>query len=118
MASTDALVTGGGIGGLALAVVYVGRLTLDWLRERRTAPTETATAAVTDAATANAALVSSLQLLQAENTRLHARVAQLEDEDRKKDEKITVLEAQIAHIATELAALRSTNRKGGIRVPD
>lgn len=106
MPATDQLVTGGGLGGIALAVVYVGRLTLDWLRERRKAPVETSTAAVTDAATANAVLLSTLESVQGENKRLQGRVKTLEDENAAKDRKLADLEGRLADIAAELAELR------------
>lgn len=111
MPATDELVTGGGIGGIALAVVYVGRLALDWLRERRKAPVETSTAAVTDATAANAVLLSTVEALQTENGRLNRRVADLETENSRKDAKLTELEARLSNIAAELAELRGTNER-------
>lgn len=110
MPTTDALVTGGGLGALALAISYIGRLALDWVRERRTGPRETTTAAVTDAATANAVLLSTVEALQGENTRLHKRVATLETENARKDEKLTELEGRLAQIAAELSELRGTTK--------
>ena len=108
MPATDALVTGGGIGGLALAIVYVGRLTLDWLRERRKGPVENTSAAVTDAATANAVLLSTIESLQSKNARLWTRVGSLETENARKDAKLTELEGRLSLIAAELAELRGT----------
>jgi len=102
----DQLITGGGITGLAVAIVYMGRLALDWLRDRRSAPINAASAYVGDAATANAVLVKSLEALQAENTRLVSRVQYLEAEDARKDGKISELEQRLSAIANELAALK------------
>lgn len=111
MPATDELVTGGGLGGIALAVVYVGRLTLDWLRERRKGPVETSTAAVTDAATANAVLLSTVEALQKENGRLNRRVESLETENARKDAKLTELEGRLSSIAAELAELRGSSER-------
>lgn len=102
----DGLITGGGIAGLVVALVYVGRLTLDWLKDRRTAPINAASAHVGDAAAANAVLVASLQSLQAENGRLVKRVQHLETEAERYEAKVTELEGRLSDIAGELAALR------------
>ena len=106
----DQLITGGGVAGLVVSVVYVGRLALDWLKDKRTAPITAASAHVGDAATANAVLVKSLEALQAENGRLVSRVQYLEAEDARKDSKISELEARLSGIAAELAALKSDGR--------
>lgn len=111
----EQLTTAGGITGAAIAVVYVGRLILDWYRERKTetpkAAAAVATAQVSDAATANAVLVATVQSLQAENARLAGRVQHLEDEADERNTKITQLEGQLAAIAAELASLRSSPHK-------
>ena len=106
----DAVITGGGVAGLVLSLTYVGRLALDWWRDRHTVSSSTASAHVGDAATANAVLVKTLEGLQAENGRLQARVQHLEAEDQRKADKITELERRLSDIATELAALRGGTR--------
>lgn len=111
----DPITTGGGIAGGIIALVYVGRLALDWWRERKQetpkAAAALASSQVTDAATANAVLVQTVETLQAENGRLSARVQHLEDEATERNRKITDLENQLASIARELATLRSDPRE-------
>lgn len=74
-------------------------------------------ATVTDAAAANAALVSSLTALQEENARLRSRVSSLEDELDERDKRIDALEVkardmeqrfleQLRVMSDELAALK------------
>lgn len=106
----DQLITGGGIAGLLVAATYVGRLGLDWLRDKRSAPTTAASVHVGNAATANAVLVATLEGLQAENSRLVKRVADLEAEDQRKDDKIADLEQRLQGIALELSALKGQGR--------
>lgn len=101
------LVTGSGIAGIIVALVYAGRLTLDWFKERRTGKVASSSAVVGDAATANTILVQTVTSLQGENARLVSRVIYLEAEDAKKDRKITELQHQIAGIAAELEKLRN-----------
>lgn len=76
------VLTGGGSAALVVAVTYAGRLWLDWWRERNTPPTTThATAAVADAATANALLLASLHEEREEVQRLSGRVQELETQN-------------------------------------
>lgn len=91
MISADSLVTGGGAAAILISVAYMGRLGLDWWRERRKGPS-----VVGDAATVNAMLVTSLEGLQKENGRLVARVAILEESARQKDSKISELKRELA----------------------
>lgn len=107
------LIAGGGAAALIIALVYVGRLGLDWLREKRSAPVAKTTAAVTDAAAANAVLVQTVETLQAETSRQARKIKHLEDEAAEKDAKIEALEqrlneaqGQIQTVAAELAALK------------
>ena len=99
----QALLTGGGVGGILVALAVVGRLMLDAWKT----PKGRRSNAVADAAEANATLVQTLTALQAENTRLSGRVSMLEDEAEAKDRKIDELEGRLNIIAAELAALKT-----------
>lgn len=100
------LLTGSGAAALIIALVYAGRLGLDWLREKRAAPVARTTAAVTDAAAANAVLVQTVETLQAETSRQARKIRHLEEEAEAKDKKIDELESRLNDIAAELAALK------------
>lgn len=109
MPSIDALVTGGGYLGLAALAIHLGRLLLDYLRHRHQQQ-RTPSRVMGDTAAANAVLVQTVEILQTENGRLVKRVKHLEEEDRRKDAKITDLEKRLAIIADELSELRSDHR--------
>lgn len=104
---TTSLLTGGGVAGLLGAAAYLGRLALDWRKEKRAAPRQDAAASITDAATANAVLVQSLDALRAENQRMARKIKHLEDEAEAKDAKIGELERRVQEILDELAALKA-----------
>lgn len=109
-------VAGGGIAGLILSITYVGRLALDWAKERKTGSVSEKSASVTDAATANTVILKSLEAVVAENGRMQRKIKHLEDESAEKDFKIKDLESrlagalsQIKDIADELAQLKTVH---------
>ena len=71
------VLTGGGVAGLMIAAVAVGRLALDWLKERSGEPRAERGAAVSDAATTNAMLLASLKEERESAQQLSAEVAEL-----------------------------------------
>lgn len=75
--ATSGLLTGGGIAGILVAAAYLGRLALDWLKQRHDGPPARTTAAVTDAEATNAILLSSLREEREEVQRLSHEVAEL-----------------------------------------
>jgi len=79
--TTQGVLTGGGIAGIIVAVVAVGRLTLDWLRQRSDGPVKHTTAAVADAEATNAMLLSSLREEREETARLSVRIEDLETQN-------------------------------------
>lgn len=101
------LVTGGGIGTLAAAAAYFAKLGLDGWRAGRTDQRLDRTTAVTDAATANATLVKTVETLQLENVRMAKKITHLEEEAELKDRKIDDLEKRLNDIASELSDLKS-----------
>lgn len=118
--TVDSLLAGGGTAGGIIAVGYVGRLALDWLKDHRsgevaekTAAVAEKTGAVTDAATASTVVLASLKALQEENTRQQEKIRHLEAEDERKSRVITELtdrlakaQVQIQGIADELEQLK------------
>ncbi|MCW2543122.1 MAG: hypothetical protein JWM40_674 [Frankiales bacterium] len=114
--NADQVLAGGGVAGLVIAVSYIGRLVLDWFKEKRSGDVVEKSTSVTDAATANAVILQSLKALGEENVRLQKKVGHLESESAAKDRKISELndrlgtaQEQIQSIADELAQLK-TNR--------
>lgn len=108
----DVLASGGVI-GLILALAYIGRLLLDWIKERKTDKTvgvtvgiAEKTAAMSDASTVNAMILSSLEAVTDENGRLRSRVESSEAENARLRGRIETLENEIAVIAAELRTLR------------
>lgn len=108
------IVTGTGSAGVLLLISYLGRLALDWWRNRDTPRNETA-GAVTDAAAANALLLASLretkeredqlsgqvENLRSQNARLYEQVRQ-QRRDHERD-----MDALRAEYEKEIAALKS-----------
>lgn len=112
--TTDSLVAGGGVAGLIIAVAYIGRLGLDWFKEKRSGDVIEKSTSVTDAATANAVILQTVKALGEENARLQKKVLHLERESQSKDSKISELndrlgraQVQIQSIADELAQLKT-----------
>ena len=98
----SALVTGGVSAGALGTLGFIAKVLLDAWK----APKGRRVAAVADAVEANAALIKTLEFLQAENRRLVGRVVALEDEADAKDRKIDELEARLNAIADELSDLK------------
>lgn len=101
------IVTGGGSGALGIGGAYLAKLAFDSWRAQRTDVRTDRTSAVTDAATANAIIVKTVETLQQENGRLVARVRALEEEAEIKDRKIDDLGRRMEEIASELSDLKS-----------
>ena len=118
------VLTGTGSAALVVAVAYAGRLGLDWWRERRTTPTaasRAASAAVGDAATANALLLASLHEEREEVQRLSGRVQELEtqnallyermrDQGREYEREISALRGQVDEFRRQLDSLQERLR--------
>jgi septal ring factor EnvC (AmiA/AmiB activator) len=117
----------GGMTGFAAACVYAFTQLLDWLDKRRAGELDERstditekTASVTDAATANAVILKTLDAVHAENDRLRQSVASKDAEIARKDARIDELQQQlreaaekIAKIYTELESMRSKHSPKG-----
>lgn len=99
----QSMLAGGGLTGLAGAIYLACKLVFDWLRDRHNGEITGKSASVTDAATANAVILKSLEALRIENDRLHRKVNHLDAENEQKDNKIAELETRLNQIAGELA---------------
>ncbi|HEX8489302.1 MAG TPA: hypothetical protein VF642_12210 [Propionibacteriaceae bacterium] len=118
----DVILANGGIAGLILALVAVGKLAKDWWRDRHDITNRDelqeltkGSTAVADASAANAVILASLNDMRTENARLTRKVETLELQNTAKDKKIRDLESKLADaldqihdIAAELAALKTT----------
>lgn len=91
MMGLDGVLVGGAGASLLGAVAWAVSLLFRAAQTR----SDAGTATVTDAASANAALVSSLAALREENARLLARVTSLEAQLDSKDARIDALEAEV-----------------------
>lgn len=118
----EALLTGGGAGGLIVALAYTYRQIVASRRERRVEPTEQHTAAMTNAETANTMLLSALREEREEVTRLSGRVQQLEDQnatlyERLREQRqayereIESLKSQLTEFAAQLEDLQTRLRE-------
>jgi chromosome segregation ATPase len=107
MGDQGAVLTGGGVAGLIVAVAYGLRLVLDWRAKRGDEHRAHTAGAIADAATANATLVQTVETLQRENSRMARKIKHLEDEAAEKDRKIEDLTSRVNEIAAELAALKT-----------
>lgn len=101
------IVTGFGSAGLGGGAAYVAKLVFDAWRAERTDDRLDRTTAVTDAATANATLVKTVETLQQENVRQAKKIELLEQEAEIKNRKIDDLEKRLNDIASELSDLKS-----------
>lgn len=109
------ILTGGGVVGLIWAAGYVGRLGLDTWRAKRAGPREESAAWITDAAAANAVLVTTIGSLQAENRRMGRKIQHLEQEAREKDRKITELEQRVPEVVGQDGSGRDAAGPGEAR---
>jgi len=99
------------VGGTGVSLLGALAWALTFLVKASQTRSDAGTATVTDAAAANAALVSSLNGLQQENERLRGRVTSLEDELEARDARIDALESRVremeARLHTEQTRLRA-----------
>ena len=120
-AATSGLLTGSGIAGLLLGLAYLGRLGLDWLKQRKDGPRVTTTAAVTDAEATNAILLSSLREEREEVQRLSHEVAELRTQnghlyqqmrEQRKDyeREVASLRTHLREVSDQLDALQQRLR--------
>lgn len=110
------ILTGSGVGVVAVAAVFLARLLLGWASERRESAAEKSSevsARVNDRATEVASLVQTVEVLQKENTRQAARIEALEKSLDERDKRIDALEVraaefkhQVDELMTELHNLR------------
>lgn len=105
--------SGGGIVGLVAVGYYLIKLAVDARHAKRSAAQLERSADTSDTATVNAMLTRSLEALQAENTRLVARVNALEEENAMKDEKIDSLEERVRALADEIADFKRAHHARG-----
>lgn len=116
-AATSGLLTGGGIAGILVALAYLGRLALDWIKQRHDGPAAKVTAAVTDAEATNAILLSSLREEREEVQRLSHEVAELRTQNghlyqqmrqQRKDyeREVTELRAQLRALTDRLESFQ------------
>jgi len=106
------LPTTGGITGFAVAVAYAMNLFIDWLDKRRlgeltekTTDTSIKTASVTDAATANAVILKTLEAVHVENDRLRKSNEEKDAEIARKDDRIDELQNQLREAAAKIASI-------------
>lgn len=114
----NSALTGGGSAAIVVAITYAGRLALDWWQGRTTPPSATPhTAAVADAATANALLLAALHEEREEVQRLSGRVQDLEtqnallyermrDQRREYEREISALRGQVDGFRRQLDDLQ------------
>lgn len=105
--SLSGFVTGAGSTGLIGGALYLIKLAFDARRDHRDDVRTDKSSAVTDAATANATLVQTVQALQLENVRQGKKIKHLEEEAELKDRKIDDLGKRLDEIATELSELKT-----------
>jgi chromosome segregation ATPase len=99
-------------GGSILVVGYGLRLFLEWVQQLRSGALEEKkldmaeeAQHVTDAAAANAIIVSSMHTLQGENARLSGKVERLEQQNAEKDARIERLQVEVSDLRTQVHLL-------------
>lgn len=113
----ETILTGGGSAGLVIAAAYAYQQWRASRREDHAAPREATSAAVTDAATANALLLASLREEREEVARLSGRIGDLEtqnallyermrDQRRDYEREISALREQIDLFRKQLDRLQ------------
>lgn len=102
----------GGSVGIIAAAVYAGREVNTWYSHRKDHEiaedgqhTAATSAAVADAATANAVLLRSYEKLLEENTRKDAKIESLENRNAEKDTKIEALQQQVRELRAQVHVL-------------
>lgn len=107
MTGIEGLLTGSATAGIGGAGVWAIYLVFRAVQTR----SDAGTATVTDAASANAALLSTVQSLQTENARLQARVGTLESQVAHRDDRIAEMSVRLGGTEDELAELRKEVRR-------
>lgn len=112
MADTSSLLSGGTVGALVVALGFVGRIVVGGLKEYRESRAESRkdeheksaglSARVQDEATQITVLNGTVETLGKENERLTKRVAKLEDDLTRRDEKIVLLQSEINDLQSRL----------------
>lgn len=99
-------------GGTLLIIGYGFKMLLDFISQRRSGKLEEKkvdmaedTQQITDAAAANAILLSSLQAVQADNVRKDARIEHLEGRNAEKDTKIEELQRTVRELRAQVHVL-------------
>lgn len=99
-------------GGTLLVIGYGLRLLFDFINQRRSGKLEEKkidmaedTQQITDAAAANAILLSSLQAMERDNARKDAKIDQLENRNAEKDAKIEGLQTQVRELRAQVHIL-------------
>lgn len=112
------VLTGGGSAGLVIAIAYALKLLLDWLKEDRAGRHTESMTTVTNAQTANAVILKSLEAMERENARMRSRVVSLETELADSDAKMDTLRARlidaqikISNISRELDEMKLYGNK-------
>lgn len=113
--TTQGLLTGGGIAGIIVAVGALGRLGLDWFKQRSDTPLRNTSAAVTDAEATNAMLLSALKEERTEVGRLGKRIKDLETQNGELYQQIR---DQRRDYEREVAELRDQLRMVSERLED
>lgn len=122
----ETILTGGGSGGLVVAMAYAYRQWQASRREHRAEPRTAATSAVTDAAAANSMILAALQEEREDNARNAGRIADLEtqnallyeklrDQRREYEREIGELRTQLTEVSNRLAGLQTRLRR---EIPD
>lgn len=102
----------GGGAGIAAVVIYAGREFNAWYSSKKNheiaedgSQTTATSAAVADAATANAVLLRSYERLLAENERKDTKIEHLETRNAEKDTKIEVLQNTVRELRAQVHVL-------------
>ena len=104
MPDVESLLTGGGTGGIIVALAYAYQQFQASRREKKAEPRATASASVNDAVAANAVLLAALQEERVEVQRLSGEVENLRMSNAKLYEQ---MRSQRAAYERELADLRT-----------
>lgn len=112
-------------GGTLVILGYGSHLLLEWVKqvrsgglESRKVDVEEDTAAVTDAAAANAIVLESMKALHGENSRLNDRVKTLEGQNAEKDARILELRSEVDGLRDEMRHLLRKLDAVGFKLDD
>jgi predicted nuclease with TOPRIM domain len=99
-------------GGTILVVGYGARMFMEWVSQIRSGKLEEKklelaedAQQVTDAAAANAIILTTLQAMQAEDHRKDAKIQKLEARNAEKDERIEKLQDEVRQLRAQVQAL-------------